>query len=730
MHRILIRDFIKQVLLEQAPGELQGEMPVEGVGVFPLSALAAQDTNINSFVGLGQRYRKELTGQSSPDLDALLELIAAARGCIDTGAQNKTYIELMALCIGFSGMSTRKQAAEDACRQFLNEMKSKMRAGAPIAPAAEEAAPELAPAEAQNKKPARRRPEPPVDPDQVGGGEALEESILRSLIREMQLFEVSTAREVVEDLLPSVARAAESQEARAAEIATLLKMPQTEVARIAQKLNARFQVMSSACQVAVRENLGDLLDGTLDMLNKPYAKITAEEAQKALLDVPLNRLLRSAFDQVTTFRFSNQSLLSQEVETIVTRSVRESAKASEELLRLESRFISAAGKDPANFDTYLNCIADIRAIRERINDIAVEAASATEEKLEKAIRDLAVKIEKPATKGYRTSKALQSAGKATKSGLAAAPGAAKQAIVKTVDVGSWVAFPTSRYLWRKLSAASGEGGFVKFIRRLSKGMAVFGTVGVDMAWMTLVLAVAGALYEWGEVMFDTLESSEAINYVSSAVAVMSVGPQAVIEFGQYLQGLKYAESLPFAVQKAAFQFYPTILSPFATQEEPTPVDPALLAANPELAATVQTAMRAKSTYDQIAQSFSDWKSSIDAAVDIAKMFPESGQLNVDVKLGMGDEVTAALSAVGAAFVDLGRQLQAAYNAYKDSDAPIFVGPANPTGPKFTIDTQLSDANFNKMFTPAYGGVGVENPKAKDYFEPVMKRPPENKEEKK
>jgi hypothetical protein len=35
-----------------------------------------------------------------------------------------------------------------------------------------------------------------------------------------------------------------------------------------------------------------------------------------------------------------------------------------------------------------------------------------------------------------------------------------------------------------------------------------------------------------------------------------------------------------------------------------------------------------------------------------------------------------------------------------------------------------------MFTPAYGGVGVENPKAKDYFEPVMKRPPENKEEKK
>lgn len=647
MHSILIKNFISQVLLEQDAPNV--DVNVEEGPSIASDSLGNLNSNLLELMRIGASYRSEIrtTGEKSPDLDALMKLIALARGCLAAGQTSKTYVELMALCIGFSGKDADLEGVKQAKIGLLGDLRSKT-----VKPAAEGA-------------------------EDSG---FLEETLIRSLVREIYLVEAPTPRAVLQELFPSLTRTAESQTELVSKVASALGRAVDDAA-ITRELNERFVTILAACSQSVSRNFDQSLEDLLVGMGKSFSKIDPGEAVEKINSINMRALLRDSFSSISR-RFvlnSYGQTLDVTISNILDRPLREAAGASSDLAALERELVGYIRDYPARADEWIEALADVRAVRRTINSLAGDAAAPADATVEKVIRSIATQV--PDQAAYPVQKVGQKTSAAGGRGATAvargAVAGGKKVLAVTPDL---VTLPLTRRAWKALASQQGQD-VRNFFRKFTKIIATPATFAADMAVLQLVFYAIGAGVEWGEAFLDGMEKPEVAEDAASIMAVMAIGPDAVKDFGAYLKGLSYQK----------------------------PIAP-------------EAATSALSTYGAVAdlfgnlgiEGFTNFATKTGAAVDsvwnLAQSFPEglmTSTINIDVGFKQGPAVTAALQAIGGAFEGFGAALAAAYADFRNPENLLFVGP-DATATITVIDKILSPERFNVLFVPAFAGIGVEN----------------------
>jgi len=647
VHSILIRNFISQVLLEQDAPNV--DIDVEGGPSISSTSLDNLNTNLLELMRIGSSYRSEIrtTGEKSPDLDALMKLIALARGCLAAGQTSKTYVELMALCIGFAGKDTDLDGIRQAKIGLLGDLRSNT-----------------------------------VKPEAEGAEDSglLEEALIRSLVREIYLVEAPTPRSVLQELFPSLGRAAESQPELIGRVAAALGRAVDDPV-ITRELNERFATILAACTDSVRRNFDGALEVLLVGKGKPFSKIAAGEAVEQINSINMRELLRGSFPSISAKFALNSTGTTPAVtiSTILDRPLREAAGAASDLAVIERELVQYVRDYPDRADEWIEALADVRAVKRTINGLAAEATAPTDATVEKVVRSIATQV--PSQAAYPVQKAAQkvraAAGRAATSAGEKGLAGGKKVLGTVPDL---VTLPLTRRAWRALANEPGQD-IRNFFRKFTKIIATPATFAADMAVLQLVFYSIGAGVEWGEAFLDGMEKPEVAADAASIMAVMAIGPAAVKDFGDYLKGLSYQTSAAPAAASAALSTYGAVSDLFGNLG---------------------------------IQGFKDFATKTGAAVDsvwnLAKDFPEglmTSTINIDVAPEKGPDVTAALQAIGGAFVGFGAALETSYANFRDPKSTLFVGPdAAPT--IATIDTTLSPERFNVLFVPAFAGIGVEN----------------------
>jgi len=647
VHSILIRNFINQVLLEQDVPNV--DIAVEEGPSISSTSLDNLNTNLLELMRIGASYRSEIrtTGEKSPDLDALMKLIALARGCLAAGETSKTYVELMALCIGFAGKDTDLEGIKQAKIDLLGDLRSKT-----------------------------------VKPEAEGAEDSglLEETLIRSLVREIYLTEAPTPRDVLQELFPSLARAAESQPDLIGRVAAALGRAAGD-AEITRELNGRFATILAACTGSVRKNF----DGELEMLlvgtGKSFSKIDAGEAVEQINSINMRELLRDSFSSIST-KFvltSSSQTPAATISTILDRPLREAAGAASDLAALERELVQYIRNDPDRADVWIEALADVRAVRRTINGLAGEAATPTDETVERVVRSIATQV--PSQAAYPVQKAAQkvraAAGRAATSAGEKGLAGGKKVLGTVPDL---VTLPLTRRAWKALANEPGQD-IRNFFRKFTKIIATPATFAADMAVLQLVFYSIGAGVEWGEAFLDGMEKPEVAADAASIMAVMAIGPAAVKDFGGYLKGLSYQTSVAPAAAKSALSTYSAVADLFGNLG-----------------------------IEGLRNFGAKTGAAVDSVWNLAKDFPEglmTSTINIDVAPEKGPDVTAALQAIGEAFVGFGDALAASYTNFRDPNSTLFVGP-DAALTIAAIDKTLSPESFNVLFVPAFAGIGVEN----------------------